>query len=121
MSNSEKKSLDLSLYRPKALGESEFIPGVAMPERNFAENEYGKWVGSTTEAGVILVNIVHRDYPDAVCQVQLIPGEDGGRIDTFFQHLSPSENYIPDHVAEEMFLKDALPQILQSFNQKPLQ
>ena len=105
-----------NLYHPLTIEETAFIPGVAMPERQFTEKEYGKWVGSITEAGVIVINMIHRDHPDAVCQVQLVPKEDNV-INTFFQHLSPSENYIPDDVVEQMFLKDALQQILEYFEQ----
>ncbi len=114
----EQETINPNLYPPLIIEEVAFIPELDMPERQFAEDEYSKWVRSVTKAGVIIINMIHRDHSDAVCQVQLFPGKDGA-IKIFFQRLSPSENHIPNDVTDAMFFKEALPGILESFEQNP--
>lgn len=49
---------------------------------------------------MVVINLVHKQYPDAVCQIQLFPSPEG--VHTFFCHMSPSKKYIPDVLAEEI-------------------
>ena len=64
--------------------------------------------------GLIVINIAHRNYPDALCQIQMFPGPE--RYDVFFFHGSPSKHYIPDEEAESM-AEEIVPQALHKLNE----
>lgn len=96
-----KREFDVSSYQPKDWNEVVYLESV-VPERVFVPGETAKWVASLTSGGVIVINLIHADYPDAVCQIQCSP-DSHHRLHTFFQHVSPTKRYIPDDLAEKLF------------------
>jgi hypothetical protein len=96
----ERESPDLTQYNPLK-EETRFIP-ISTPKREFTLGRSTNWTFSLTPRGVFIFNIVHKDHPDALCQVQCLHDEKGKRH-FFFQQLSPTEDYIPEEVAEETF------------------
>jgi len=105
-----KEEVDLGEYNPRQWKDVVAIEAT-VPERDFREGERGRWVVSLFGKGVIIINFVHKDHPDALCQVQCSPDEQG-RYHTFFVHISPTKQYIPDGVAERM-LAEAFPEVLE--------
>ena len=116
----KQPTVDLSTYNPTNWDECVYIQ-TPIPERTFTEDEQAKYIAAQTERGVIIVNIVHRDYPNADLQVQLSPQltPEGVQLHTFFRHVCPSGDHIPDPLAEDLLINHFLTQIMEQFDNKP--
>jgi len=77
-----------------------FFPiDVSVPERTFSPGEKIKWQHRLTEEGIYAINIIHRDYPDTLCQMQCT--YNGGRgLHILAEQFSLTQNYIPKYLAE---------------------
>lgn len=109
----EIPSVDPENYKPTSLQEVVFISS-PIPEREFEDGLYCHYQPASFQSGLIVINIIHKDYPDAVCQVQMVP--EGGRYGVFFYHGSPTEKYIPDELAEDLALKHAIPHTMEEID-----
>jgi hypothetical protein len=96
----ERESPDLNQYNPLR-EETKFID-IPIPKREFAPGRSTNWTFSLTLMGVFIFNIVHKDYPDALCQAQCLYDEKG-TFWFFFELLSPTEDYIPHDLVENAF------------------
>lgn len=109
MSKRENPDFDVDTYHPHSLEEVEFVPS-PLPSRDFTEGMVANYQPALFPNGLIVINIAHKDYPDAICQIQMFPGPE--TYDTFFFHGSPSEHYIPDDEAERIS-EEVIPITLQ--------
>lgn len=109
----DQPEVTIEQYRPLIESQLKRWEGedVPMPSRvDFREGEQGRWVGMMNPVGTILVNIVHRGYPDSYCQVQMSP-DASGEYNTWFLHGGPEEGHIPERVVEDLFVGQVLPKV----------
>jgi hypothetical protein len=100
-------------YKPTSLQEVEFVPS-PLPERVFEGGLFCHYQPAAFPSGLIVINMIHKDYPDAVCQVQMVPA--GGNYGVFFYHGSPTKEYIPDDLAEELAINHAIPHTMREID-----
>ena len=112
---------DISQYKPQGWDDVVFISILPIPERKFPEGKFVKWLAFRTPEKVIIINMIHECYPDAVCQVQCSPNDNEDY--TIFILNAPLregdslEICIPEELADEMFEK-VFPQAMSGFKKK---
>lgn len=116
------EQFDADQYKPTEWAQIVYLEGPAVPKREFEEKETGKWSASMTLQGVIVVNMIHKDYPHTVCQIQCTPDDTGTNYHAFIVHWPPIEGdhtgvHIPEELAEEMFF-EAFPQVMSQLQEK---
>lgn len=116
-SKETERPLNLFAYTPLTSEDVEFIAEAPVPPREFNPSEGARWSASLTPTGVIVINLVHKRYPDAVCQVQCAQDE-GEQWHMFFYHLSETYDFIPDEMAEVLAL-EVFPQVMESLQEGP--
>lgn len=97
----QERNFDVNQYRPLNDEDVVSIGGLPIPERAFRPGEDVAWSGSINLAGTVFINVIHRDYPDAFCQIQCVQ-DDKGVWHVFFAHISPSNHHLPDELAEAL-------------------
>lgn len=108
--------IDLVHYCPQELEQTVIIGDAEVPDRDFYKGEIARWKTMMTPAMVVVSNLVHRDYPDSYCQIQMSPSPDGN-IHVFFVHAGKEvESDIPEGLVEEIFLFEMGPQIMSELS-----
>lgn len=114
-------AFDADQYKPTEWAQVVYLEGPAVPKREFEGKETARWLASMTLQGVIVINMIHKDFPHAICQVQCCP-DDKGTYHAFMVHWPPIEGdhtgvHIPEELAEEMFFA-LFPQVMSQLQEK---
>lgn len=99
MSAAEAPIFDVDKYQPQTLEEVRIVPAPE-PSKDFTVGMVANYQPALFPNGLIVIGIAHKDYPDALCQIQIFPQE--GNYNVFFAHVSPSGHYIPNEEAERI-------------------
>lgn len=117
----QPEPFDLRQYKPSSREEVLHISGLVAPGRKFEEEELVKCVTAMTPRGVIIIDIIHNDYPDDTCQVQFSPDDETKTYHVFRMHWPPIRGdhtgiRIPGEFIEEL-LYEIFPQIRSKFQE----
>ncbi len=111
MTAKQERNFDADTYRPLNDEDVVNIGNLPMPTREFGPIDDFKWHSLINLAGTVFISMIHKDYPDASCQMQCV--QDGkGNWHVFFVHVSPSNHHIPDELAEALVL-DIFPVVME--------
>lgn len=116
---SSQERFNLTSYCPQRLEEAVRLDNLKMPDRVFSEDQDAKWETTMTPAMVVIANLVHRDYPDTFCQVQMSP-DPRGRMNVMFLHAGEIEDHMPEDLVEDIFIQHMAPQIIEQIRNAPI-
>jgi hypothetical protein len=117
--NKVRESLDLSTYLPQDWDDIRPIH-FPYPERTFEEGKEANWLTSVTASGVIVVNVVVREYLDDRMQIQLVPRTGSmPTFDTYYLNDIKAKFSIPDEVGERIFT-DIFPDVIKALGGPPV-
>ncbi len=96
----KEKEIVPDTYKPLGEGEVGLVEGLPMPQREFLKGKKEAWMTTINPEGTIIINFVHKDYPEVFCQIQCSRDEKGCS-QVYFAHVGPLEKHIPYELVEE--------------------
>jgi hypothetical protein len=106
--NSERPKFNLEGYSPKAIEDVIYFH-CDLPPRDFSGDKVAICHSSILKTGIILLNIFHRDYPEAISQAQIFLRE--GKYHVFYAHSNESDIFIPYEITENI-VQEAIPETI---------
>ncbi len=104
-------------YKPLRKEEVGIVEDLPMPQREFRKGKKEAWMTTINPEGTIIVNFVHKDYPDVFCQIQCSRDEKGCP-QVYFAHVGPLDKHISYEIVEN-FARKVLFQTRMSLPKNP--